>query len=52
MEEIKEEKIKVVRSQKYEEAAKLRDTEKQLLEQLDAAKKAWEEETKQSCNCN
>ncbi|MEW6469970.1 MAG: ATP-dependent Clp protease ATP-binding subunit [Bacteroidota bacterium] len=46
IEEIKEEKNKVVRSQKYEEAAKLRDTERQLLEQLDAAKKAWEEETK------
>ncbi len=44
--EIKVEKNKVVRSQKYEEAAKLRDTEKQLLEQLDAAKKQWEEETK------
>ena len=44
--EIKVEKNKVVRSQKYEEAAKLRDTEKQLLEQLDSAKKLWEEETK------
>ncbi len=44
--DIKVEKNKVVRSQKYEEAAKLRDTEKQLLEQLDAAKKQWEEETK------
>ena len=46
LEEIKEEKNRVVRSQKYEEAAKLRDTERQLLEQLDTAKKAWEEETK------
>jgi ATP-dependent Clp protease ATP-binding subunit ClpC len=46
IEEIKEEKNRVVRSQKYEEAAKLRDTERQLLEQLEAAKKAWEEETK------
>src|SRR5207249_3923467 len=46
VQEIKVEKNKVVRSQKYEEAAKLRDTEKQLLEQLDAAKKQWEEETK------
>jgi ATP-dependent Clp protease ATP-binding subunit ClpC len=36
----------VVRSQKYEEAARLRDTEKQLIEQLESAKKAWEEETK------
>ena len=48
MEDIKELKNQVVRSQKYEEAAKLRDTEKQLQAQLDAAKKAWEEETKQN----
>lgn len=46
MEDIKELKNQVVRSQKYEEAAKLRDTEKQLQSQLEAAKKAWEEETK------
>ena len=46
LEEIKEEKNKVVRSQKYEEAARLRDTERILLEQLDAAKKTWEEESK------
>ncbi|MBK9525287.1 MAG: ATP-dependent Clp protease ATP-binding subunit [Bacteroidetes bacterium] len=44
--DIKNEKNRVVRSQKYEEAAKLRDTEKQLLEQLELAKKQWEEETK------
>ncbi len=46
MEDIKELKNQVVRSQKYEEAAKLRDTEKQLQAQLETAKKAWEEETK------
>ncbi len=46
IEEIKVEKNKVVRSQKYEEAAKLRDTEKNLLEQLDKAKAEWEAETK------
>jgi ATP-dependent Clp protease ATP-binding subunit ClpC len=46
IQDIKVEKNKVVRSQKYEEAARLRDMEKQLLEQLDQAKKAWEEETK------
>lgn len=46
IEEIKELKNQVVRSQKYEEAARLRDTEKQLHAQLEAAKKAWEEETK------
>ncbi len=43
---IKVEKNKVVRSQKYEEAARLRDTEKHLLEQLEQAKKVWEEDTK------
>ena len=46
LEEIKEEKNKVVRSQKYEEAARLRDTERQLLEQLELAKKQWEEDSK------
>jgi len=46
IEDIKTEKNRVVKSQKYEEAAKLRDTEKKLLEQLDSAKKNWEEETK------
>jgi ATP-dependent Clp protease ATP-binding subunit ClpC len=46
IEDIKDEKNKVVKSQRYEEAARLRDTERQLLEQLEAAKKAWEEETK------
>ncbi len=46
IQEIKLEKNRVVRSQKYEEAARLRDTEKQLLDQLEAAKKSWEEETK------
>lgn len=46
IEEIKIEKNKVVRSQKYEEAAKLRDTEKKLLEQLEQEKAVWEEETK------
>ena len=46
IEEIKIEKNKVVRSQKYEEAAKLRDTEKNLLEELEKAKSEWEAETK------
>jgi len=46
IEGVKAEKIQVVKSQRYEEAARLRDKEKQLNEQLDAAKKAWEEETK------
>lgn len=46
IEEVKVEKNKVVRSQKYEEAAKLRDTEKKLLQELETEKAAWEEETK------
>ncbi|UPL49927.1 ATP-dependent Clp protease ATP-binding subunit [Hymenobacter sublimis] len=46
IENIKVEKNRVVKSQKYEEAAKLRDTEKKLIDQLDQAKKDWEEETK------
>ena len=46
IEDIKVEKNKVVRSQKYEEAAKLRDTERKLIEELDGAKVRWEEETK------
>lgn len=45
IEAIKQEKISVVKSQKYEEAARLRDKEKNLINQLDAAKLKWEEET-------
>ncbi|MGY6562186.1 MAG: ATP-dependent Clp protease ATP-binding subunit [Luteibaculaceae bacterium] len=46
IEEVKEEKNKVVRSQKYEEAARLRDTERKLIEELERAKAQWEEESK------
>ncbi|KAA5546666.1 ATP-dependent Clp protease ATP-binding subunit [Adhaeribacter rhizoryzae] len=46
IENIKTEKNRVVKSQKYEEAAQLRDKEKRLLDQLDIAKKNWEDETK------
>jgi len=46
IEDVKEDKNRVVRSQKYEEAAKLRDKERQLQEKLEAAKKKWEEETR------
>ncbi|HHP7240382.1 MAG TPA: ATP-dependent Clp protease ATP-binding subunit [Cyclobacteriaceae bacterium] len=46
IEEIKKEKNRVVKSQKYEEAAQLRDKEKKLLEKLEQAKAKWEEETK------
>ncbi|MSQ78968.1 MAG: ATP-dependent Clp protease ATP-binding subunit [Flavobacteriaceae bacterium] len=46
IEDIKVLKNKVVKSQKYEEAAKLRDSEKYLLEELELEKAKWEEETK------
>jgi ATP-dependent Clp protease ATP-binding subunit ClpC len=46
VEDIKVEKNRVVKSQKYEEAAQLRDKEKKLLEQLENAKTRWEEESK------
>jgi ATP-dependent Clp protease ATP-binding subunit ClpC len=46
VEHIKIEKNRVVKSQKYEEAAQLRDKEKKLLEQLETEKQKWEEETK------
>jgi len=46
IEDIKKEKNRVVKSQKYEEAAQLRDKEKKLIDQLDSAKAKWEEESK------
>lgn len=46
IEEVKVEKNKVVKSQKFEEAASLRDTEKRLQEELEKAKGDWEEESK------
>ena len=46
IEDIKQEKNKVVKSQRFEEAAALRDTEKRLGEELEKAKGSWEEESK------
>ncbi len=46
IEDIKVEKNRVVKSQKFEEAASLRDTEKRLQEDLEKAKNNWEEESK------
>ena len=43
--EIKEKKNEVIRSQKYEEAAKLRDVERQLNESLEKARRSWEEDS-------
>ncbi len=47
LEDIKEQKNMVVRKQKYEEAAKLRDDEKRIEKDLAIAQEKWEEETKQ-----
>jgi ATP-dependent Clp protease ATP-binding subunit ClpC len=46
IEEVKNEKNRVVKSQRFEEAASLRDTEKKLGEALDKAKLNWEEDSK------
>ena len=43
--EIKEKKGQVIRSQRYEEAAKLRDVEKQLNESLEYERNKWEEDS-------
>ena len=43
---VKKEKNQVVKSQKYEEAAQLRDREKKLIDQLEESKAAWEEDSK------
>ena len=43
--DIKDKKNEVIRSQKYEEAAKLRDVERQLNESLEKARVKWEEES-------
>ncbi len=42
---VKKEKNQVVKSQKYEEAAQLRDREKKLIDQLELSKAAWEEDS-------
>ncbi|MFV9550775.1 ATP-dependent Clp protease ATP-binding subunit [Algibacter sp. PT7-4] len=47
LEAIKETKNAVVRKQKYEEAAKLRDDEKRIEKELAIAQEKWEEDTKQ-----
>ncbi|MBT8394373.1 MAG: ATP-dependent Clp protease ATP-binding subunit, partial [Bacteroidia bacterium] len=46
LEAVKETKNSVVKKQKYEEAAKLRDDEKRLEKDLSLAQEKWEEETK------
>ena len=46
IEDVKNEKNKVVKSQRFEEAAALRNTEKKLGEELEKAKGIWEEDSK------
>ena len=46
LEEIREHKNDVVKSQKYEEAAKLRDDEKRTEKELETAQTEWEEHSK------
>ncbi|MBA3984993.1 MAG: ATP-dependent Clp protease ATP-binding subunit [Flavobacteriales bacterium] len=46
IQEIKNKKGEVVRNQKYEEAARLRDVERQLNVELDTARKSWEDDQK------
>lgn len=46
LEDVREEKNTVVKKQRYEEAAKLRDDEKKLEKALQEAQEQWEEESK------
>lgn len=46
LEEVREQKNSVVKKQKYEEAAKLRDDEKKLEKELATAQEEWEKESK------
>ncbi|GAB5466459.1 MAG: ATP-dependent Clp protease ATP-binding subunit [Candidatus Kapaibacteriales bacterium] len=43
--DVKEEKTKVVKKQNFEEAARLRDLEKKLQQDLETAKQTWEDES-------
>ncbi len=47
LEEVRERKNSVVKKQKYEEAAKLRDDEKNIEKELAIAQERWEEDSKQ-----
>lgn len=48
LEDIRDQKIQVVKKQRYEEAARLRDDEKNLESQLTEAQNRWEEDVKQN----
>jgi ATP-dependent Clp protease ATP-binding subunit ClpC len=48
IEDIKEKKLQVVKSQNYEQAAKLRDEERKILKKLDEEKIIWEANQKEN----
>ena len=48
IQEIKEKKAEIVKAQRYEEAANLRDVERKLNKSLDEARTKWEEESKEN----
>jgi len=48
LETVRDQKTKAVNGQKYEEAAKLRDDEKNMEAALDSAQKKWEDDSKQN----
>lgn len=48
LERIREDKISVVKKQRYEEAAKLRDDEKQIEQRLEEAQRQWEADVKEN----
>ena len=50
LEEIKKEKTQVVKKQRFEEAARLRDHERQIENDLATAKNVWEEMVKTISN--
>ncbi len=45
IERVRDDKTKAIKSQKYEQAAKFRDKERELIDQLEAEKARWEKES-------
>ena len=46
IDKVRDEKTAAIKSQKYEQAAKYRDQERELMDQLEAEKKKWEEDSR------
>ncbi|MFP4065259.1 MAG: ATP-dependent Clp protease ATP-binding subunit [Bacteroidales bacterium] len=46
IDKVREDKTEAIKSQKYEQAAKYRDQERELMDQLEAEKKKWEEDSR------